>query len=102
MQRAPTGFLVGAFDLLNLPRAKAGGFLLHTAWLAVARLICLSTGVLRLYDSHSDELSNTFFSQILSSVEIPAVLGVALRAYPLSIGETEVFVLVSTVGAQLG
>src|SRR5215831_21400922 len=61
-----------------------------------------STGVLRLYDSHSDELSNTFFSQILSSVEIPAVLAVALRAYPLAIGETEVFILVSAVGAQLG
>ena len=62
----------------------------------------LSTGVLRLYDSHSDELSNTFFSQILSSVEIPAMLGVALWADPLSIRETEVLILVSTVGAQLG
>ena len=62
----------------------------------------LSTGVLRLYDSPSDELSYTFVSQVVGCVLIPAVLGVALRARPFTIGEAEVLVLVSTLGAQLG
>src|SRR5215472_11612917 len=89
-------------DILEPPQGKSLGIPASRSVAHCRGSYTLSTGVLCLYDSHSDELSNTFFSQILSSIEIPAMPGVALRAYPFSIGETEVFILVSTVGAQLG
>src|SRR5215472_10462622 len=92
----------GNKERLNLPTAKAGGFLLHAALPTVVGLTRRPQAVLRLYDSHSDELLYPFVSQVVGCVLIPAVPGVALRAYPLAIGETEVFILVSAVGAQLG
>src|SRR5215472_18548487 len=51
--------------VLNLPRAKAEGI---PASRSVARCrgsYTLSTGVLGLYDSHSDELLDPFFSQVV-------------------------------------
>ena len=84
---------------MNLATPKGRGFQLHAAW---ATVVALTRGPQRFCVFGiplATRLLDTFVSQVVGGVLIAAVFGVALRAHPFSIGETEVSVLVVAWGS---